>query len=720
MQMSASYAAPDEVDASAIWSAIRRGKMRLIVTTLAAGLATFAILSLLTPKFLSEARILIEPDKSSLTRPLSERASQPLRIDKETVISQVEVLRSRDLHAAVAERLDLAGRPEFNAAKRQGVGSRLLSLIGIGAVDRRLSERERVLKVFEKGLAVYPVTNSRVITVAFSSPDPKLAADVANTLADTYIDWQQGRRVSRNKGASDWLGKRITELRRDVERAEARLAGFRAKAGLVAGRNNLTLNAQQLSEINTQLNLARAQRSESEARARQIRTMLARGTVAAAPDVLKSPLIQRLLEQRARVERQQSELSATLLPAHPRMRQLRAELTGLGRQLQGEARKIVEALESEAKIAGARERSLAESLGMVRKDTESSSDDQAKLQVLERDARSKRALYEAYAVRYGDANARHGRQAVPVYARIFEHATPSSIPSFPKKGPITVLIMVATMLLGIAFLVTRELLVGMQGVQGVARPVAMVQHENDARGGGQSMAGDPNPGRGIRAPVFGAGGKTGAMTSLADLASRLVARAGAGQGYRTFVTGQDEHIDPMPEAAGLARELSGHGERVLLIAWGGPNGPESRAEAHPRKGLRDLVAGMAEFEDVVEPHPVHDYHVVTEGSADVDAGPDDESERLGLIFDAFDEIYEHIVLCARRQEAGKLFAMIEERCDTGVVVANQGRRRNAPAEPAGQFLERDVSALDIVRYERSRERRKRLLPTGLSGRAASL
>ena len=136
------------------------------------------------------------------------------------------------------------------------------------------------------------------------------------------------------------MRKQLEDLKKQVEKADFALEKFRSETGLYSGQNNTTLNQQQLSEVNSQLSRAKAQRSEAEARAKQIREMLARGTVDSAPDVLRSPLIQRLYEHRVSVQRQISELSATLLRGHPRMKQLNAELYSISRQIRREVRKI--------------------------------------------------------------------------------------------------------------------------------------------------------------------------------------------------------------------------------------------------------------------------------------------------------------------------------------------------------------------------------------------
>ena len=248
-------------------------------------------------------------------------------------------------------------------------------------------------------------------------------------------------------------------LRPKVAEAEAAAEQFRSSQGLFAGTNNVTLNAQQLSELNSQVILAKAQKSEAEARARLIRKMLADGgDVDATPEVLKSELIGRLIEQRVQVQRQLAELSATLLPSHPRIKQLTSELADVREQIRDEAAKIVKSLENEAQVASAREASLRSSLNDVKTQASGLSEAEIKLRALEREAKAQRDLLESYLARYRDASARHDMGAVPAQATIVSRAHASILPSFPKRGPISLLVTFATALLALTYVLARELI----------------------------------------------------------------------------------------------------------------------------------------------------------------------------------------------------------------------------------------------------------------------
>ena len=153
--------------------------------------------------------------------------------------------------------------------------------------------------------------------------------------------------------------------------------------------------------------------------------------------MLKSDLITRLIEQRVKVQRQLAELSATLLPSHPRIKQLASELADVREQIRDEAAKIVKGLENEAQVAAAREASLRGSLNDVKTAGLRLSEAEIKLRALEREAKAQRDLLESYLARYRDASARHDMGSVPAQATIVSRAHASLLPVLPETRPIT-------------------------------------------------------------------------------------------------------------------------------------------------------------------------------------------------------------------------------------------------------------------------------------------
>ena len=451
--------AVEDIDVAALGRALWRAKGWILALAIGAGVITFIALSMMRPLFTSEARILIQNDESTFTRPASEQGLDPrVVLDEQALQSQVQVLTSRDLALQVIKGLDLTNNAEF--AKDAGVGlvGRLLAKLRIGRGSQE-SQEEKAANVFARHLNVYQLGKSSVIAVEYTSGYSPLAADAANKLSDVYIAWQREAKLEQTKDATLWLRTQIDVLRKRVAESEEAVERFRAEQGLFSGSNNVTLSAQQLSELNSQLILAKAQSSEAEARARLIKEMLAKnGDIDATTEVLKSDLISRLIEQRVTVQRQLAELSATLLPSHPRIRQLAAELGDVRKQIRDEVAKVAQGLENEAQVAAARETSLRASLNDVKEQATGMSEAEIQLRALEREAKANRDLLESYLTRYRDASAHHDMGAVPAQASIISRAHASLTPSFPKKLPITLLVSIATALLALTYVLARELL----------------------------------------------------------------------------------------------------------------------------------------------------------------------------------------------------------------------------------------------------------------------
>lgn len=453
--------ATDDIDLPTLGAALWRAKWWIVGLAIAAGIVTFVALSLVRPLYTSEARILIQNTESVFTRPTNDqRAEVRTVLDEQAVQSQVQVLTSRDLILKVVKDLNLTDNAAFAVDAGQTALRRLLNRFGLG-LGTPQSREGRAANALVEHLNVFQLSKSSVIAVEYTSGDPELAAEIANALANVYIGWQRNAKIEQTKDATAWLSAQIEVLRARVEESEEAAEKFRAEKGLFAGSGNVTLNAQQLSELNSQVILADAQKSEAEARARLIKKMIAEhGDINATPEVLKSQLIINLIEQRVEVQRSLAELSATLLPSHPRIQQLRSELADVRAQIRAEAKKVVKGLESGAQVAAARAASLRASLNAAKSKSAGLGDSEIKLRALEREAKANRDLLESYLARYRDASARHDMGAVPAQATIVSRAHAPVLPSFPKRGPFTLLVMAATALLAFAYVLARELITG--------------------------------------------------------------------------------------------------------------------------------------------------------------------------------------------------------------------------------------------------------------------
>src|SRR5258708_6761158 len=245
-------AAPSgDIDLHAIGGTLSRKRGWIIVPTVLAAVLSIAIVNVITPRFKSEARILIDGRENIFVRPNSDRNEERTALDAEAVTSQVQLVLSRDLAREIIKKNKLAERAEFDPVL-QGLAplKSLLALFGIGRDPFSLTPEERVLDAYFDRLTAYAVDKSRVIVVEFQSRDPDLAARVANSIADGYLVLQQNARQDQAKSASQWLSGEIENLRQKVSEAESRVEDFRSNSSLFIGTNNTSLSNQQMRELN--------------------------------------------------------------------------------------------------------------------------------------------------------------------------------------------------------------------------------------------------------------------------------------------------------------------------------------------------------------------------------------------------------------------------------------------------------------------------------------
>ena len=620
----------------------------IIVPTILAFVVSLAAVNMVTPRYKSEARILIDGRENVFLRPSGERNEERAALDPEAVTSQVQLLLSRDLAREIIKKNKLAERSEFDPVLQGFSPARsLLALFGIGRDPFSLTPEERVLEAYYDRFTAYAVDKSRVIVVEFQSRDPELAARVANSIAEGYLVLQQGARQEQAKAASQWLAGEIENLRKKVSEAESRVEDFRSKSSLFIGTNNTTLSNQQMGELNTQLNNARALKSDAETKARLIREMLQSGKPIEASEVLNSELIRRLSEQRVTLRAQLAEQSSTLLDNHPRIKELKAQLADLDRQLREEASKVSRSLDNDARIAGGRVDGLSASLEQLKEQASSTNGQDVQLRALEREAKAQRDLLESYLAKYREANTRENIESGPAEGRIISRATVSNTPAYPKKLPIVLIANLATLLLSSSLIATRELL-RMTAPRGIVAP--RIASPKATRAPVRAPAAEASVEQAEPAPesesepVFGEPRKVASgIAELEQLAEELREAGPAAHKVTVLGTAPDESITLT--ALTLARFMT-HPAKVVVVDLSASSPTMSAVSADASApGLAELMQGEASFSQIITKDRLSRVHLVSAGRPGFDRALL-QSPRLTLAIDALLRVYDHVLLDA--------------------------------------------------------------------------
>lgn len=663
---------------------------------------TLIVINLITPRYTSETLIMVDNQGGNIVN--FESTLPGLTLDSATIDSETEVLKSRDLAKKVVEKLDLYDDPEFNAALRpQGrlaqtlhaknfIPAVLLNILGknpgeSGTVEDKTMEKALTINAFIDGMTVSRKGNSRVIKVTYTSESAQKAATIVNTIADVYISGQLEARLETTRNASRWLSERVAPLREKVRASEAAIEQFKRDSGL-AERKGMTLNAQQIAELNSQLIIAQTEYAQAKARLRPIEQLgTTPGSAESAPEVLNSPLIQSLRVQESELQRRIGELSTELGDRHPTMIQLRAELRDLRSNIRSEVRKIVSGIRNEAEIARVREASLKESLNMLKDQDADNNDARVQLKALEREAEADQRLLEVLLSRLKETTSQNNLDNFQPDARIISYGSIPIRPSQPKKIPILVLMLFASTLIAILYQSISES--SDQGFRSC--------EEIELQTGLPSLGFLPVLQKGwperkpesmiLKRP------ESSFAESVRTLYSSTLLASASGKVKTLLITAAETGEGTTTIATCLARSRALAGDKTLIVDLNLRNPDIHRTFGIKRSpGIIDLLSGDFPLEEIVHRDPETGADIITAGAACLNPTDILMGHNLGTLIHILNDKYDFVIIDSAPIMAFPDTRLLLDKVDTTVFVVRWAQTKR-------KFVQKALAQLTASRNQ---------------------
>ena len=426
----------ETLDLVIYWRSIAKRKWAILGFAVAIAVAAAALVNMQTPIYRSTATLLIEQNRARVAP--TEDVYSGVGDAREHFQTQAEILRSRALAVKLVDKLDLMNHPEFDPRQRKpSLTERIKEQLGF-EVERPQWTPEALHKAAVGGLlsrlTVEPVRLSQLIRVHFESSDPVAAAEMANAIAEIYIEADMEARDEMNIRASEWLGERLAGLKKNVEESERALQQYREQARLIETKGLAQSGAtRHVEDMMTRLVTARQRRFAAEHAYNQVKE--AKGQLELLPVVMRNPLVTRLKEVESEAEKRVNELSNRYGPEHPRMMQAQAELTQARANTQREVKTVASSLVNEYELARANEKQLEAAVGQAKGAVQSINRKEFELASLERAVATNRQIYDLFLNRFRETRASRDLQSNAV-ARISDEARPAQYPIKPKKEQI--------------------------------------------------------------------------------------------------------------------------------------------------------------------------------------------------------------------------------------------------------------------------------------------
>ncbi|RVQ02598.1 GumC family protein [Sinorhizobium meliloti] len=428
---------------------LRNGARWIVLALVLSVAAAFAYAVAATPRYTVYTDLVVDPSNLNVvsddvftTNP--QRDAQLLEVE-----SKLRILTSRNVLQRVIDELRLADDPEF-------VRPTFLDWMKmlIAPRDAKADKELAAMRALSERVEARREERSFVVILKVWSEEPAKAIALSDAIVEAFeAELFQSAAESAGRVAQN-LNERLDELRRNVTEAEKRVEDFRRENGLQSTNGELVSN-QLSSELNTQVLDGQQRFIQAETRYRQMSAAVAEGQTASA-SVFESANMTNLRQQYNALQQQIGSMQLTYGERHPRLVAARSERTALEAAMKDEARRILE----RAKADFDREQKALDALRGKADDEKSNvfTDNQAQVQLrdLERDARSKAAIYETHLARAQQITER--QQIDTTNIRVISRALPPNARSWPPR---TLILLIGGAVLGLAIGIAAALALGL-------------------------------------------------------------------------------------------------------------------------------------------------------------------------------------------------------------------------------------------------------------------
>lgn len=397
-----------------------------------------------TTLYTATATVLVDPRRANVVD-TNQAVLSNFGTDDATIESQTLLIQSVAILQRVVEKLKLTDDAEF--MPKSGLLDPVRRLFSAATPSEGASPEEaakaRSIEILQKRMKVTRQGTTFLVDINVSSEVPQKAARIANAVADSYFEEQVRAKYEATRIAATWLSSQIEGLKSRVVASEQAVEDFRAANNLSVAQG-VTVNDQQITDLNNKLIAARAQTAEARAKYDQVQQLAKSGSDPGGINAaISSDMITKLRTQYADIAKNEADLSSKYGPRHPLVANVRAQLQDTQRLINEEIRRILDSTKHDYDVAQSREASLQQSLDQLQGVSGASGQAQVRLHELQREAEANRTLYESYLARYKETSAQESLEMPD--SRVVTRAGVPIRPSSPK----TLLILGLALMVGL-------------------------------------------------------------------------------------------------------------------------------------------------------------------------------------------------------------------------------------------------------------------------------
>lgn len=397
-------------------------------------LFSVVLVATLKQKPVYRAQVLLEIQKENPDIPTIQELYELDSVSDAYLRSQYTILGSESLVRRVIDQLGLDTLKEFNAPKwwswrkKKNAPAPQVFATGPAHADREIYQR--VLERFEDRLNINPINRSRLVAIQFDSHDPELAARVANSLAENYMQQNLEGRWAATQKAADWLSQQLLGVKARLEKSEEQLQNYARRNDLLFLETDKgpsqNVENEQVQQLQEELTKAEAQRYEKEAVYRVVES----GDYESLPGIFENKLIQDLTERLAELKREYARLSTTFNADYPSVKEIQSQINEIAAAIQEQRKSAANRITNDYLAAVRREDLVRQALREEQKQMSQVAARAVQYNILKREVDTNKQLYEGLLQRLKEASVSASLKASNI--RIVDSAEPPTKPVKPR------------------------------------------------------------------------------------------------------------------------------------------------------------------------------------------------------------------------------------------------------------------------------------------------
>lgn len=464
-----------EIDLRRILMTFWRRRFLIVSLMIICMFGAYYIAERITPLYKATSLVLVKQEQLDVKNISAAQFLLRERYDTTQILSEIEIIRSRNMMMKVIERLKLFEDPAFthglNYVQRfHKIENSLAAKTGFktlklsrGEPPQTMTNEEKwqyekelgiLISRLLKELEVRPIQGSMVISIKYTSPSPERAKVIVDAVADVYVNERLNRKFEATRKVSTWLDGRLDTLRDQLRVAEAEVEQYRADKELISGAR-AEITAQQISEVNSQLVISKGRLAEARARLEQIKGWAeSQVKLESTTNLGEGNVLGSLILRQGTILQEYADLSRRYGEKHPEMVRVNAEMENIKREIRKELERTAEHLENNMAVEETRTQVLQQNLKDLEEKRKLENQAAIRLKELEGEAETTRLIFGKFLESYKRSDQQEQLQEAD--AQVLSYATVPLYPFHPNKHLMMSLSAILGLFLAIGLIVLIE------------------------------------------------------------------------------------------------------------------------------------------------------------------------------------------------------------------------------------------------------------------------